>query len=175
VNCGQPTIAGHINGVSLSILRRLRLGRREAIASHSRQAVIVPGRDCARVLPGCGPGRPGSLARPAAGGPTGLLGRVHEAPPLGASRPLRLSSYPARPPAAGDTTNGHLPWPGQYSTSIGLTTHGRTGPVRPAGPAAGPETAADRQPLGVDARLCVGGVVIRSCSVRKFAFLLLSS
>lgn len=61
----------------------------------------------------CG-GRPGA-------GPAGLAGRARPGP-VGADRPRRLSSYTARPPAAGRTTDGYPPWPQRCSARIHLIT-----------------------------------------------------
>jgi hypothetical protein len=79
-------------------------------------------------------GGPGGWARPPAGVPAEVRptrpGRTREAPSVGASQPLRLSSYTARPPVAGGATNGHLPCSERCSPSIRLTTHGNAGSTR---------------------------------------------
>lgn len=72
---------------------------RKEIVSHSRPWVIVAGRNCARVIPDCGPGQPGWLARPA-GAPTAVRPVLVAAPSAARVGASRLSSYPARPPVA---------------------------------------------------------------------------
>ena len=93
--------------------------------------LIVGWRDYASVLPDCRPGLAGRSARPgsraALGGPAGLLrplaGFAAQATPsVRRSRPRRLFSCPARPPAAGGTTNGYLSRPQRCSASIRLIT-----------------------------------------------------
>ena len=95
------------------------------------------------------------------------------------SRLRRLLSYTARPPAAGGITNGvsvlATAMFSKYSPD-----HARQPGLGSAGPFFGRTgIAAGRQPFGVDARLCVGGVVIRSCLLRtllrELAFLQLTS
>ena len=107
------------------------------------------------------PGPAAGLARPAGRGRPGWA-------PTGRGDYSRVRW---RPPAADGTTNGHPPRPGRYSACICLITHSDAGPIS-AGPAPGRAgIAAGRQPFGLDARLCVGRVVIRSCLVRKLGFL----
>ncbi len=83
---------------------------------------------------------------------------------------LSPASCRGRPP-----TSELLPWPERCSACIHLITHSKIGPAQPGRPFRRAGTAAGRQPFGVDARLCVGGVVIRPWLHRKFGFLLLSN
>jgi len=88
--------------------------------------LIVGWRDYASVLPDC---RSGLADRPPAGVP-GRSGRPGRAswprrarrPRWSVSRPQRLFSCPARPPAAGGTTNRYLSRPQRCSASMRLIT-----------------------------------------------------
>lgn len=149
------------------------------MAAHSMPSV---NRWLARLcesLPDCRSGlasrsaRPGSRA--ALGGPAGLLGAPREATTL-VREPTTAAILVSSPASCRGRHHGRVSVQatamlGKYSLDhVGQSGLGSAGPLF-----AGPGIAAGRQPFGVDERLCVGGVVIRPCLLRKFAFLQLSS
>ena len=130
-------ISGPPHGTLIGLAYVLRAGRRpgpDAIAGHSIPSVNRWLARLCECLPDCRPklasqpARPGSGA--ALGGPAGLLppfpgSRISPARPgprWGGGGRWRLFSCPARPPAAGSTTNGYLSRPQRCSASIRLIT-----------------------------------------------------
>jgi hypothetical protein len=180
---GAPVPSRHINWVGRAFYGLYGAGRPTRSRCNGGRAIpcrpLIVGGVIMRVFYRIA-ARAGQPVRPAGvPGRSGRPGRASRSrrarrPRRSQSRPQRLFSCPARPPAAGATTNGNLSRPQRCSASIRLIMQGSLGSVRPSRSLAGPGTAAGRQPFGVDTRLCVGGVVIRPCLLRKFAFLQLS-
>ena len=139
-------------------LRRMRLCARSAVlpAGIPGRRPRVPGWPSGGVAGrprGPWQARPGAVRCGAAGAGAGWAGR-------------RGSGYSQDPfgllPRTTPTI-GHLPWPERRSARIRLITHSKIGLGLAGQVLRRAETTAGRQPLGVDTRLCVGGVVIRSC------------